>query len=60
MIARLGNHRLRPALSNAGRAKASIKTLEAKLRDAKRFGSPAMVEKLEKELAWTIANSVAS
>ena len=56
----LGNHRVRPALSNAARAKASIKTLQLKLADAKRFGSAATVEKIETELAWLIANSLSA
>lgn len=59
MSARLGNHQLRPALSNAGRAKASIKVLQAKLADARRIGAVALVTKLETELAWAIANSLA-
>lgn len=59
MSARLGNHRLRPALSNAARAKASIKVLQSKLADARRIGAGALVAKLETELAWAIANSLA-
>lgn len=58
MSARLGNHRVRPARSTANRAKASIKTLQAKLRDAQRIGATATAAKLETELAWLIANSL--
>lgn len=58
MNRRLGNHRLRPALSNAARAKGSIKMLESKLADARRIGAVALVAKLETELAWAIANSL--
>lgn len=58
MSRRFGNHRLRPALSMAARAKGSIKALEAKLAEARRRGAADQVAKLENELAWAIANSL--
>lgn len=57
-MSRIGNHRLRPELSNATRAKASIKTLEAKLKDAQRIGNAALVEKIRGEIAYLTINSL--
>ena len=56
----LGYHRVRPALSTAARAKASLKSLEARLADARRLGATAQIEKLEREIAWLTVNSLTS
>ena len=60
MSRRLGNHRARPALSEATRAKASLKTLGARLKDAERIGNHALAEKLRSEIAWLTVNSLVS
>lgn len=49
---------MRAALSNAARAKAAIKYLEAKIADARRVGAVQLVAKLEAERAWAVANSL--
>ena len=59
MSRRLGNHRVRPALSTAARAKAEILSKRARLEQARRIGAAAVeIEKLETDLAWLIANSL--
>lgn len=58
MSRRLGNHRVRPALSPATRAKAQIAAIEAKLVAARRAGDAAAVERLEKDRAWAVVNSL--
>lgn len=55
---RLGNHRVRPALSNAAKAKAEILAIEAKLAAARRAGDAAEINRLETARAWAVANSI--
>lgn len=48
---------MRPALSNAAKAKAEILALEAKLAAARRAGDAAEINRLETARAWAVANS---
>lgn len=57
-MSRLGNHRSRPALSEAAKAKPQIEALYWKIRAAKARNDLPTVEKLEAERAWLIANSL--
>lgn len=58
MARRLGNHRVRPALSPATKAKAEIQAIEAKLAAARRAGDAAAVARLEEQRAWAVVNSL--
>ena len=58
MSRRLGNHRVRPSLSNAAKAKAEIKSLEARRAAAIRKGDMVVSEKLRSEIAWLTVNSL--
>lgn len=58
MSRRLGNHRTRPALSEAAKAKPKIEALYWQIRAAKARNDLPTVEKLETEQAWLIANSL--
>lgn len=49
---------LRPQLSAANRAKAQCQQLEIKIAAARRAGDSAQVEKLEREHAWLVVNSL--
>lgn len=55
---RLGNHRVRPALSSAAKAKAEILAIEAKLAAARRAGDAVAISRLETARAWAVANSL--
>lgn len=58
MSRRIGNHRIRPALSNAARAKAQLKHLKFQIRAAVRKGDLSTAASLTSEHAWTLANSL--
>ena len=65
MSRRLGNHRTRPALSEAAKAKPQIEAIEAKIRSYKRYAiagprgfCKAQIERLEAERAWLVMNSM--
>lgn len=57
-MSRLGNHRLRPARSLAAKAKPRIQQLERQIAEAKRRGQGDTVDKLEREHAWAVMNSM--
>ncbi|MEO6001526.1 MAG: hypothetical protein ABIZ04_20905 [Opitutus sp.] len=65
MSRRLGLHRVRPALSEAAKAKPQIEAIEAKIRALNRDGiagprayCAAQIERLEAERAWLVMNSM--
>lgn len=53
-------HLLRPRLSAATRAKASLVALESRIAHAKRRGDKETAAILEKEKAWLTINSLTS
>lgn len=58
MSRRLGNHRVRPARSEANRARFGIDRLKAELAAAQRSGNTAAVSVLENQIAWAVVNSL--
>ena len=55
---RLGNHRVRPARSEANRARFEIDRLNRELAAAKARGNTAAVAVLENQIAWALVNSL--
>ncbi len=58
MSRRLGNHRVRPARSEANRARPDLDRLNRELAAAKARGNTAAVAVLENQIAWALVNSL--
>ena len=58
MSRRLGNHRVRPARSEANRARGEIDRLTREIAAAKARGDAEAVARLEDEKAWALVNSL--
>lgn len=58
MSRRLGNHRVRPARSEANRARPDLDRLNRELAAAKARGDTEAVARIENEKAWALVNSL--
>ena len=58
MSRRLGNHRVRPARSEANRARPQIERIERELKAAYARHDAQAIARLETERAWAIGNSL--